>query len=562
MLALFKTFIDENWKILLVYVLIMCFLTFERVSIPHYYGKLLESIKEAKFSLTTKFFCIVVSIFCIFQVLDTLLTYIDAKLMPHFEAYVRRYVTDSIISRHEEHYTELDLGNITSKLIKLPSNLNFLFYKVKSFLFNHILSIIITSCYLFYCHIYLGSIFTSAFGIVALITWGFCKKCSLPSYKREETFDHTQESIQDILLNLQSVYINQTTTQEQQNIDNINTQTIKRTQEYVFCGIPFRVVFAVLFLTVFACITWTSISLYRQKKINLATLVSSFMVTFSILRTCISFYFDFETFIYLYGGIQVVSDYLEKLPKSADSDSANVALDSSKGVDIEIQDVVYYADKTKPHKPLFDRISFTIGSSEHVAVTGNIGCGKSTLARLLLRLRTCSEGKILLNQTPIDTLSIQSLRSVIHYVPQQPRLFNRTLWDNISYGNQSLRVENVYQLLDTLTLKDVKKNFQQKMFVNVGKQGSELSGGQRQIVLLMRAIFNTKYSILILDEPTASLDVNSRNQVIKLIQSISNDKTVIIITHDNELAYMMDRIVNIKDGKIITKQSQRNRIML
>ena len=536
----------------------MCLLTVERVCIPHYYGKLLESIKNANFDLTTTFFIIVVSILFVFQVLDTLLTYIDAKLMPYFEAYVRRYVTDNIIERHEEHYTELDLGNITSKLIKLPSNLNFLFYKIKSFLFNHTLSIIITACYLFYCHPYLGSIFTGAFGIVALITWGFCSQCSKPSYQREETFDNTQESIQDILLNLQSVYINQTTPQEQKNIDTINVQTIKKTQDYVFCGIPFRVIFAFLFLCVFAGITWTSIHLYRQNKLELATLVSSFMVTFSILRTCISFYFDFETFIYLYGGIQVVTDYLEQLPKSSRTNhSQHVVLEEGKPVDIEMQNLIFYPSNSNDNKPLLNNISFTIGSGEHVAITGNIGCGKSTLAYLLLRLRTCTEGKILFNQTPIEEISISSLRSSIHYVPQQPRLFNRTLWDNISYGNDSLQVEDVYRLLDTLKLNDVSAIFKQKMFTSVGKQGSELSGGQRQIVLLMRAIFNKSYSVLILDEPTASLDVNSRNQVIQLIQTISNDKTVIIITHDRELANMMDRVMNIENGKISSIQNKK-----
>jgi len=555
MLELFRTFIDANWQVLIVYVLIMCFLTIERIAVPHFYGKLLESIKEAKFDLTTKFFCIVIGIFFIFQLLDTVLTYIDAKLMPHFEAYVRRYVTDTIIDKHEQHYTELDLGNVTSKLIKLPSNLNYLFYKVKSFLFNHVLSIIITACYLFYCHPYLGGIFTSAFGVVALMTWQFCAQCSKPSYIREETFDQTQESIQDILLNLQSVYINQTTSQEQRNIDTINTLTVKRTQEYVFCGIPFRVVFALLFLCVFAGITWTSILLYRQKKLTLATLVSSFMVTFSILRTCISFYFDFETFIYLYGGIKVVSDYLQKLPNTNSGESNTTLEKENGGVDIELQDVVYYVDDKRETKPLFDHVSLAIGSGEHVAITGSIGSGKSTFAHLLLRLRTNSGGQIMLNRTPIQELSIQSLRSTIHYVPQQPRLFNRTLWENISYGIDSLQVEQVYQLLQQLQLKELEIVFKQKMYEKVGKQGSELSGGQRQIVLLMRAIFNTHYNILILDEPTASLDTNSRNHVIQLIKSISKNKTLIIITHDTKLASIMDSVIHIKDRKMIAQRS-------
>ena len=549
MIQLFQTFIEANRGILGIYVLIMCFLTAERVAIPHFYGKLLESIKQAKFSQTTKMFGIVVGIFVLFQILDTILTYIDAKLMPHFEAYVRRYVTDSIIQRHEQHYTELDLGNITSKLIKLPSNLNFLFYKVKAFLFNHVLSIIITASYLFYCHPHLGAIFSSSFGAVALITWGFCRQCSKPSYAREEAFDHTQESIQDILLNLHSVYINQTLPQEQRNIDVINSETVRRTQDYVFCGIPYRIMFAILFLIVFSGITWTSIKLYRQKKIELAILVSSFMVTFSILRTCISFYFDFETFIYLYGGIQVVADYLDKLPKPQPNTNTSLPSKPHKGVDIRIRNIVYYNSPTSK-RPLFKRLSLHIPTGEHIAVMGGIGSGKSTLAHLILRLRNYSSGEIRFNDTRLEDISINSLRKLVHYVPQHPRLFNRTLWENISYGNPDLKVEKVYALLQKLQLHDLESIFRNKMFESVGKQGSELSGGQRQIVLLMRALFNTQHKVLILDEPTSALDQKSRNQVIQIIQTMANASTVIVITHDDELAKMMERVVRIEDGVV------------
>jgi ABC-type bacteriocin/lantibiotic exporter with double-glycine peptidase domain len=552
MIQLFQSFIEANKSTLVLYILIMCFLTAERVAIPHFYGKLLESIKQAKFSKTTQMFMIVVGIFVVFQVLDTILTYIDAKLMPHFEAYVRRFVTDSIIQRHEQHYTELDLGNITSKLIKLPSHLNFLFYKVKSFLFNHVLSIIITASYLFYCHPYLGGIFTSAFGGVALITWGFCTQCSKPSYAREEAFDHTQESIQDILSNLHSVYINRTLPHEQKNIDVINTETVKRTQDYVFCGIPYRIMFAILFLIVFSGITWTSIKLYRQKKIELAILVSSFMVTFSILRTCISFYFDFETFIYLYGGIQVVADYLNKLPhpKSGDTQTLHGSSRHHKdGVDLRIKNVTYYNNPNST-TPLFKNLNLTIPAGQHIAIMGGIGSGKSTLAHLILRLRNYDQGAILLNNTRVEDLRIQSLRKYVHYVPQNPRLFNRTLWDNISYGNPDLKVEQVYALLQQLNVHDLETIFRNKMHESVGKQGSELSGGQRQIVLLMRALFNTEHKVLILDEPTSALDQKSRNHVIQLIQMATKASTVIVITHDRELAKMMERVVRIEDGVV------------
>jgi ABC-type bacteriocin/lantibiotic exporter with double-glycine peptidase domain len=181
---------------------------------------------------------------------------------------------------------------------------------------------------------------------------------------------------------------------------------------------------------------------------------------------------------------------------------------------------------------------------------GGIGSGKSTLAHLLLRLRNCDKGSILLNNVNIQEITLNSLRKNVHYVSQTPRLFNRTLWENISYGNGKLQVEKVYTLLQKLELYDLELVFRKKMHHSVGKHGSELSGGQRQIVLLMRALFNTDYRVLILDEPTSALDSHSRKQVIALIQWISKQSTVIVITHDEKLANYMDRKVWIQDGVV------------
>ena len=309
--------------------------------------------------------------------------------------------------------------------------------------------------------------------------------------------------------------------------------------------------FAVLFLIVFSGITWTSISLYRQKKIELSILVSSFMVTFSILRTCISFYFDFESFIYLYGGIQVVSDYLDKLPQKTKSATRTIPTHevSKKGIDIDIRNITYYAQPTHT-QPLFHNLNLHIPAGTQIAIMGGIGSGKSTLAHLLLRLRNCDKGSILLNNVNIQEITLNSLRKNVHYVSQTPRLFNRTLWENISYGNGKLQVEKVYALLQKLELYDLESVFRKKMHHSVGKHGSELSGGQRQIVLLMRALFNTDYRVLILDEPTSALDSHSRKQVIALIQWISKQSTVIVITHDEKLANYMDRKVWIQDGVV------------
>jgi ABC-type bacteriocin/lantibiotic exporter with double-glycine peptidase domain len=388
----------------------------------------------------------------------------------------------------------------------------------------------------------------SAFLIIAFVLWNFCSKCYKPSYSREDSFDTAQETIQDILYNLLSVYSNQTEKQEKKNVDIVNEETNRTSRNYIRCGIPYYITFAIIFLGLFVGITWTGIYLYKQNMIKLPILVSSFMVTFSILKTCMSFYHDFESFIYFYGGIKVVSDYLDNLPTPCKKGTALIP-NISKGIDIKFKNVIFYPGENTT-KPLFYDLNLRIPAKQKIAIMGGIGSGKTSLAQLLMRLRCHTKGDVLLNNTPNTNIKITEIRKYIQYVPQHPRLFDRTLWKNLSYGNPSLQLKNVYDIVQELQLSDFEILLKDKMFDSVGKQGSNLSGGQRQLVWLMRAFFS-KSEIIILDEPTASLDKKSREQVLKVIEKISTNRTLILITHDSDTLSITDRVIRMDKGEII-----------
>ena len=155
----------------------------------------------------------------------------------------------------------------------------------------------------------------------------------------------------------------------------------------------------------------------------------------------------------------------------------------------------------------------------------------------------------------LDKIDVDELRDSIVYIPQHPKLFNRTLWENISYGlptegpNKITR-EAIYKFLKEMELNELKEVFKERMDKEVGKQGSRLSGGQRQMVWLIRAILRNS-PVIILDEPTASLDPVSKKQVKKMIGLLSNNRTLMLITHDEELLEGMDRLIRFDKGKII-----------
>lgn len=564
--SIFQRFMNKERGILIVYFVVICIVALERIVVPHVYGKLLAAIK--KMGRVYKLFAILVVLFCIFQALETWLTLMDARLLPAFESFVRENVVDEVITRHRIQYAELDLGDLTSKLIKLPAYMRDVFYRTKSFLLFHLLSAITTGIYLFYCHWWLGAVFATVLAVLVLGSRSFVRHCREASYAREAAFDHTQESIQDLLSNLLAVYNSQNEAGEQRRVQQLNDGLMRRIRESVYCGVPYRVLFAVCFLILFTGITGLGIYLYHAGRLELDLLVSSFIVTFAMLKTCMSIYHDMESFIWLRGGMQVVEDFLERLPtKPAECGgspgSGPVRLvklppplaGSAGGIAISFNGVSFW-HSSKALPPALDRFSLRIPAGQRVVVRGGVGSGKSTMSHLLVQLQCQQEGAILVGGVDTREVDLASLRRAVHYVGQHPRLFNRTLWENLTYGNQTLTSpDQIYDLLRSLRLPDVERAFRQAMHKPVGKQGSQLSGGQRQIAWILRGVL-TPSSAIVLDEPTSSLDENARSQVMRVITGLIGRRTAILITHDPELMRVASRVITLEAGRVVSDEAR------
>ena len=142
-------------------------------------------------------------------------------------------------------------------------------------------------------------------------------------------------------------------------------------------------------------------------------------------------------------------------------------------------------------------------------------------------------------------MSSAEIRRAVTYIPQSPRLFNRTLFENIVYGFETLYTR---QVIDTLLRRlDIPRY--PSLDTPVGKHGSELSGGQRTIVYLIRA-FLRKTPVIVLDEPTASLDAETKLVVKRIIDDLFGDMTVIVITHDLSVKWSETKHIVVSEGAV------------
>lgn len=204
-----------------------------------------------------------------------------------------------------------------------------------------------------------------------------------------------------------------------------------------------------------------------------------------------------------------------------------------------------YPGKTEIYKNL----SLVIRPHSITAITGRNGCGKSTLASLIIGDYSPTSGKIILDGQPIKSFNIKEWRRYISIVPQDIKLFSSSLISNITLneGNHSPQeVERVIRICDEVGLSHFIKDLDRGLMYNVGDGGKFLSGGERVKVALARALFRDP-KIIILDELTSMIDKESEEKILSFITKYkSAGNTVIIITHDKELLDKADYVVNIE----------------
>ncbi len=197
-----------------------------------------------------------------------------------------------------------------------------------------------------------------------------------------------------------------------------------------------------------------------------------------------------------------------------------------------------------------DNFDLEIKSNQRVGLVGPSGGGKTTITKLLLRFIDLQSGQITIDGQDISKVTQSSLREAIAYVPQEPLLFHRSLFENISYGNDSATKEDVVNAAKLAHADEFISTLPKGYETLVGERGVKLSGGQRQRVAIARAILK-KAPILILDEATSSLDSESEKYIQDGLWELMKDKTALVIAHRLSTIKHLDRIVVLSDGKIV-----------
>jgi len=216
--------------------------------------------------------------------------------------------------------------------------------------------------------------------------------------------------------------------------------------------------------------------------------------------------------------------------------------------EIELRNVSFsYPDE---QRSALNGVSLHIRAGERVGILGCVGSGKTTLEKIILGLYRPTSGQVLVDGVHLEQIDPAELRRSIGYMPQEVQLLSGSVYDNITLGVERPSNERLHEAINLAGLKALVGAHADGLSMPVGERGSRLSGGQRQAVAVARAVMGNS-SILLLDEPTSSMDSVLESHVRKSLAQFSQGRTLLLITHRTSLLDMVDRLIVMDAGQII-----------
>lgn len=544
-----KDFLHENPKYVTLYLFLSLTFPLNQVALPYYYGKVIEDIpKTANGNIWKKSsnnFIIIISLWLISQLLNSSLDKLDTVFIPQLSSYIRKNVVMVIIKSMKGHYKDPEVGELISKVIKLPFVIRDIFHQIRSFLMPALLVLIFAIGFMFYVDPTLGLIAFFSILIFISMLYAFSQKCFSESKKTEMMSNHMYEEISDLFSNVLHVFSFDQLEHEVIRLEKIQENHDKQYRKTLNCSANFKMLFNATYFTFFIGLSAYAFNLYSKKIIDVGKLTSVIIILLYVVNQMEVMSSEIRDFVGNLGVVKNIQDDINQMEKiinktafETENFKPNTGEIFIKDLNIDFPQFLLHIDDLHIH------------NGEHISIGGSIGSGKSTLIQAIMKYIPY-EGEITIGDQNISKVEREELRRYITYIPQQPKLFNRSIYENIIYGSKVNDIETVKRLIRDLDLHQLPIENLNRL---VGKNGSKLSGGQRQIVYFLRFLMRDATPIVILDEPTSALDSQTRDTILKILDVLLKDKTAIIITHDPIVVEKTNKHIILDKGKIIDTQ--------
>ena len=466
---------------------------------------------------------------------------------------IKRKYFNHIIGLDYKFHTEHKTGSLISRLTRSSSAAEMM---TDIFVFNFIptiLSLIIAGFSIAYFSLIPGLIIFSIMIVFigySLYIQQIQQKAKL-LYNRQE--DREKANISDMFTNIETIKYFGKGKAIKNKFLNIANKTRLKSLKYWFYYRWFDAGQVIILGVGTILLLYFPMVQFLNQEITLGTVTFIYTVYFSIIGSMFGFIWGVRGFYRAMSDFQELFNYGEikkKIKDKPDAKPVNV-----KEGKIEFKNVNFGYNNEK----LFEKFNLKIPKNKKVALVGHSGCGKSTLIKLLYRLYDVDSGNILVDGQDVRDVKQESLREAMSIVPQEPILFDDTVYNNVKFSNPRASRKEVMKAIKFAQLDKIIKNFPKKENTIVGERGVKLSGGEKQRVSIARAILADK-KILVLDEATSALDSKTEWDIQQDLEKLMKGRTSIIIAHRLSTIMHADIIVVMRDGKIVQKGTHRELI--
>ncbi len=393
--------------------------------------------------------------------------------------------------------------------------------------------------------------------VVAYIIFGFwvTGKQKVPQNDTNYQEDILKQNLSDVFLNIETVkYFGKE----------------KRTQGY-FSGLSkklkkARIVFwdyfswyvaiqTVILIGGISAIVYLSFSGFAEGNLTIGSITLIYASIWKLLPYLHSLMHGYRQFIRSNIDVTALFEMFKEKNEVVDVPEAK-KLKVKKG-EVEYKNIHFAYPQTRGEAFGIGGLNLKIKPNTKVAFMGPSGGGKSTMVKLLYRLFDLNKGKILIDGQDISLVDQESLRNSMSIVPQEPILFDNTIFFNVAYANPKASKEKVWEAIKFAQLDKLIEKLPKKEKTIVGERGIKLSGGEKQRVSIARAILADK-KILVLDEATSALDSETEKEIQKDLEKLMVGRTTIMIAHRLSTIMKADVIVALREGKIVEVGSHQD----
>lgn len=522
--------VTEHKTVFLSVTMLVAAYWFKNVVFSNSFGKVTTNIPGFVNNMSVKVVFLLLLPFIISEVLYYFHSTIMAHKVPQIELSIIKKLINEAIESVKTTKCRINVNEFILNLKKVIETKT-----IYQLMVSYIVPTILVTIGIFYyfakSNIKVGLGIMIVILIFFYITFKVQKESVLMAHQNETTLNELYDNVQDVLINLDTVVTSNTKEHEMKNISqeaSKSAEVYKNTElEISNATLSLHLMSIVIFLFVLGI----GIKMYIDKDITAELLASIGLMSVLFMQFYNSTVDKLKYSVPAIGKYSKLEEYFSQFKIKKKDDEVG----KTDGLDIKFVDFgLKYGDKT-----VLKNFKESIKFGQKIGIVGNIGTGKSSLLKALAGLNTY-EGKIMIGNVELHKLGYNKATQTIGYIPQHPKMFNKTIYYNISYGT-SYSPEYVMNFIKEIGFEDFINKFPQGLNTPVGKEGSNLSGGQKQIIAIIRALLQDK-QIILLDEPTSSLDGETKKMVIRLLKEIK-DKTLLIVSHDDDLDVVFDDVI-------------------